>query len=235
MSFPGTNAKMEVKKKTPNAQRLTFNAEFRQAFTLIELLVVISIIIVLMGLLFPAFRGVQDQAKKTQAKNDLTQIVTAVNAYYTEYGKYPVADSDQGAEKTFAASNKQLLDILQSIPGNDPSPTDATVNKYNLRKIVFLQPPSVKSDTAGSRRSGVSTADGNFYDPWGNIYQLRIDSDYDSQVSNPYGVAGGAGSDPIRQGAVIWSFGKDTQPGNKGDNIFKDASGVQSDDVISWQ
>ena len=42
-----------------------------------------------MGLLFPAFRGVQDQAKKTQAKNDLTQIVTAVNAYYTEYGKYP--------------------------------------------------------------------------------------------------------------------------------------------------
>src|SRR5947207_9326970 len=60
------------------------------AFTLIELLVVIAIIAILIGLLFPAFRAVQDQAKKTQAKNDLTQIVNAVNAFYTEYGKYPV-------------------------------------------------------------------------------------------------------------------------------------------------
>ena len=51
-----------------------------------------------MGLLFPAFRGVQDQAKKTQSKNDLTQIVTAVNAFYTEYGKYPIPSSFSGAE-----------------------------------------------------------------------------------------------------------------------------------------
>src|SRR5947209_9383075 len=70
----------------------------RSGFTLIELLIVIAIIAILMGLLFPAFRGVQDQAKKTQAKNDLTQIVTAVNAFYTEYGKYPSsATSDASA------------------------------------------------------------------------------------------------------------------------------------------
>ena len=66
-------------------------------FTLIELLVVITIIIILMGLLFPAFRGAQDQAKKAQAKNDLVQIVTAINAFYTEYGQYPcVAQAGAG-------------------------------------------------------------------------------------------------------------------------------------------
>ena len=63
------------------------NSRRAAAFTLIELLVVIAIIAILIGLLFPAFRAVQDQARRTQAKNDLTQIVTAVNAYYTEYGK----------------------------------------------------------------------------------------------------------------------------------------------------
>ena len=58
----------------------------RDAFTLIELLVVITIIAILMGLLFPAFKGVQDQAKRTQAKNDVTQVVTAVNALIPSTG-----------------------------------------------------------------------------------------------------------------------------------------------------
>ncbi len=78
------------------------NPKFQRAFTLIELLVVITVIAILMGLLFPAFRGVQDQAKRTQAKNDLTQIVTAVNAYYTEYGKYPLSTTSRGLIRSLA-------------------------------------------------------------------------------------------------------------------------------------
>src|SRR6058998_4155253 len=80
----------------PTAFRTSPQRERRshRAFTLIELLVVIAIIAILIGLLFPAFSAVQNQAKKTQAKNDLTQIVNAVNAYYTEYGKYPLVAAD---------------------------------------------------------------------------------------------------------------------------------------------
>ena len=48
------------------------------AFTLIELLTVIAIIAILMGLLFPAVNAVKENAKKVQAKNDVTQIVAAV-------------------------------------------------------------------------------------------------------------------------------------------------------------
>src|SRR5437016_11245744 len=80
---------MAMKKKTLNVQRPTSNLECRKAFTLVELLVVIAIIAVLLGLAFPVFQGVLDRAKKVQAKNDVTQIVTAVNAFYTEYGRYP--------------------------------------------------------------------------------------------------------------------------------------------------
>src|SRR5207249_6509603 len=98
-------------------------------FTLIELLIVISIIVILMGLLFPAFKGVQDQARRTQAKNDLTQIVTAVNAFYTEYGQYPWsaqsgADSSDyfSGDDTSAAMQAKLLRDLRGIQGSsDPA------------------------------------------------------------------------------------------------------------------
>src|SRR6266404_103237 len=61
-----------------------------RGFTLIELMVVILVIATLVALLVPAASRTLDRAKSAQAKNDVTQIVTAVNAYYTEYGKYPV-------------------------------------------------------------------------------------------------------------------------------------------------
>ena len=214
---------MGVKKDSRIGMR---DARCETAFTLIELIVVIAVIAILMALLFPAFQSVQNQAKRTQAKNDVTQIVTAVNAYYTEYGKYPVADSDQGTEKTFTTSNRQLLDILQSLPGNDPSSTDPTTNKYNLRKIVFLQPPAVKDDSVGKRRSGVSPTDGNFYDPWASVYQVRIDSDYSSKVANPYPPTGNAGPDPLQTAVVAWSLGN---------NQAQDSDVKAGDDVISWQ
>jgi prepilin-type N-terminal cleavage/methylation domain-containing protein len=224
MSFPGANAEMEVTQKTLNIQRSTFNAEFRQAFTLIELLVVISIIIVLMGLLFPAFRGVQDQAKKTQAKNDLTQIVTAVNAFYTEYGKYPVVTDD-----TPIANTGDLFYTLRAIASGAANSSDAA----NPRKIVFLSVPDAKDQSAS--RSGIKNSDGQWYDPWGATYKVTIDGNYDNGIANPYGPAGGAGSDPIRIGVIAWSVGKDGGSGTKGDNIYKNAAGAQSDDVISWQ
>src|SRR5258707_1284366 len=101
------------------------------AFTLIELLVVIAIIAILIGLLFPAFKAVQNQARQTKAKNDLTQIVTAVNAFYTEYGKYPLvtADTTYGPGGT---ANNVLFNVLRA--------TDTT---NNPRQIVFISPPYV--------------------------------------------------------------------------------------------
>src|SRR5947208_7554626 len=96
------------------------------AFTLIELLVVIAIIAILVGLLFPAFSAVQNQARRTQAKNDLTQIVNAVNAYYTDYGKYPVATADD----TAIIPNSTLFDVLRNMTGA------VFGNSSNAREIV---------------------------------------------------------------------------------------------------
>ena len=70
---------------------MKFPANRAHGFTLIELIVVILIIAALAALLVPAASRTLDRARSAQAKNDITQIVTAVNAYYTEYGTYPVA------------------------------------------------------------------------------------------------------------------------------------------------
>jgi prepilin-type N-terminal cleavage/methylation domain-containing protein len=203
-----------------------------RAFTLIELLVVIAIIAILIGLLFPAFSAVQNQAKRTQAKNDLTQIVNAVNSFYTEYGKYPLSTT---VETTFGpggspATNETLFTELRgctAITGSCPA-----IASINTRQIVFISPPDVKN--SASPRSGIGIAAGNlgrYFDPWGTNYVVRIDGDYDNSCANPYGSTGGAGLDPLAQGVIAWSLGSDQVLGsNSNPGIY-----TNSDDVISWQ
>jgi prepilin-type N-terminal cleavage/methylation domain-containing protein len=198
-----------------------------RAFTLIELLVVIAIIAILVGLLFPAFKAVQNQARQTQAKNDLTQIVNAVNAYYTEYGKYPIATDD-----SIISNNSGLMYTLRADSTNangNPNVNNAT----NSRIIVFINPPYVKIDTLNNRRSGVSTATGQYYDPWGTPYVIRIDGNYDNQLANPY--TQNAGPTTLAIGVIAWSFGTDGQSDSvPGPSADKNA-GTAADDVISWQ
>src|SRR6185503_13752277 len=156
------------------------------AFTLIELLVVIAIIAILVGLLFPAFKAVQNQARQTQAKNDLTQIVNAVNAYYTEYGQYPLgiaADTTYGPGGA-PNTNETLLRELRACTAVTGDCLGAAVS--NTRQIVFISPPDVK-DTANPRSGiGTATAKGQYFDPWGTNYFVRIDGGYNNQIANPY-------------------------------------------------
>jgi prepilin-type N-terminal cleavage/methylation domain-containing protein len=193
-----------------------------RAFTLIELLVVIAIIAILIGLLFPALSAVQNQARKTQAKNDLTQIVNAVNAFYTEYGKYPIATNDN----TIGPDNSGLMYTLRADPTAANGNPNAS-NALNTRQIVFINPPYVKTDTAGNRRSGVSPTDGRYYDTWGTPYRIAIDGDYNNAINpNPYTANTGAGPSPLNIGVIAWSFGKDKAQGT---------DFGASDDVISWK
>jgi prepilin-type N-terminal cleavage/methylation domain-containing protein len=228
-------------------------AERHSAFTLIELLVVIAIIAILIGLLFPAFRAVQNQARQAQAKNDLTQIVNAVTAFYTEYGKYPVPNgnpcpaitSDTTYGPTGGASNSDLFYSLRAISSGCNSLVNG-VPAVNPRQIVFISPPFVKNPA--SPRSGIATqavtgscsqqtaAIGDFVDPWGTPYNVEIDGDYNNQITtNPYGNNNGAGPQPLTTGVIAWSLGLDGVLGTKtaactGNNIY-----TNSDDVISWQ
>jgi prepilin-type N-terminal cleavage/methylation domain-containing protein len=212
----------------------------QKAFTLIELLVVIAIIAILIGLLFPAFRAVQDQAKRTQAKNDLTQIVNAVNAFYTDYGKYPTnqtSDYIYGATTVNVTTtgpantaNNFLFNELRACTATDPSCSGAAA--LNTRQIVFISPPIVKDPNRPRSGIGTTTGQGQFFDPWGTPYNVEIDGDYTNSITaNPYGNNNGAGPSPVAQGVIAWSLGKDQALGTAGVGT----SFTNSDDVISWQ
>ena len=196
-------------------------------FTLIELLIVIAIIVILMGLLFPAFKGVQDQAKRTQAKNDLTQIVTAVNAFYTEYGKYPTVTADTIITSTSSPSNADLMYTLRAVSGGLNMN-----NAINTRQIVFISPPDVKNPANPRSGIGTTTGAGQYYDPWGTSYLVEIDGNYDNQIANPY--TANAGATNLQIGVIAWSLGKDKAGATAAASGDK-KTGTYNDDVISWQ
>ncbi|MEY2539812.1 MAG: ral secretion pathway protein [Verrucomicrobiota bacterium] len=172
------------------------------AFTLIELLVVITIIAILMGLLFPVFKGAQTQAKRTQAKNDLVQLVTAVTAYYTEYGKYPLPAGAQGGSEDYTYSydgtgtpeNSDLIKILEN---------DASASADNPRGIVFLNARAAKTANGYGVQPPTASKPFLFLDPWGRGYSICIDADYNGKVRER-----GTGT-LITFGVIAWSLGED--------------------------
>src|SRR5205823_5551976 len=207
-TFPGK--RVLARRQNQHARARALPRKIR-GFTLIELLVVIAIITILIGLLFPAFQAVQSQAKRTQAKNDLTQIVNAVNAYYTEYGQYPLgitADTTYGPGGSLT-TNETLFRELRGCTAATGSCPGAAVS--NTRQIVFISPPDVK-DAANPRSgigitTGVGGNTGQYFDPWGKNYVVRIDGGYNNQVANPY--TANAGANPLQLGVIALSLGSD--------------------------
>jgi prepilin-type N-terminal cleavage/methylation domain-containing protein len=196
----------------------TLGARRSTGFTLIELLVVISIIAILAGLAFPAVNGALNSARKAQAKNDVQQIVAAVKAFQSEYGRMPssivgepsnVMDDSEGGGSD-SAKHKIILDHLMGV--------DRT---FNTKGIVFLDPKT----TTGTK-GGYNSSTGIFYDPWGTSYFIKLDTNYDGKIEY-YGngsVANVFGS------SLAVSVGPDKELGNP----FL-ASGTGKDDICSFK
>jgi type II secretory pathway pseudopilin PulG len=226
-------------------------------FTVLEVLTVCVLIAILVGIGYPSFISILEKARKTQATNEEQQIVTAVNAFYTEYGKYPLTPSNANdayfgagtlpAGSTNYGNNDVLIDVLSN---NTGSPNNsATVTTLNPRGIVFLQPPSVKDNN--SPKSGVipngATVSaplrvGAWYDPWGSPYNVMIDVNYNNQLTNPYTDAVPPGGATLYLGVIVYSFGKNgalgggpAAPGFSAAEPGTAGNFSASGDVISWQ
>jgi prepilin-type N-terminal cleavage/methylation domain-containing protein len=233
---------------TPTAHRS------QSGFTLVELMTVIAIILVLMGMLFPAVDAVKNNGRRAQAKNDVLQVTNAVKNYFTEYGKYPAvvtsapsSGSSSGSEPDIlvgsssgglpvVGENSALFNTLRAI---SRTPNDQHV--LNPRRIVYFEGRSV-ADPASPKsgfldRVGGTGTQGSFYDPWGNQYYVLIDTNYDSVLDTNlvYSDFSTEDSKP-RTGVGSFSLGRDGVVGDaKGGRGSYRVGQTISDDVISWQ
>ncbi len=60
----------------------------RRGFTLIELLIVVVIIGILAAIAIPKFAATKDKAKLASVKTDLRNLMTAQEAYFSDYATY---------------------------------------------------------------------------------------------------------------------------------------------------
>ena len=178
-------------------------------FTLIELLTVIAIIAILAALLFPAVKIVIVKGEASQARGDIKNIEHAIQSFKNEYGILPTKDQGSSSENTtcYYDSNAYYIYNILRAAGDT---TFGTSTDYNPRKIVFLETPP---------RKGAFDGSGNFLDPWGQVYRIKLDCDYDNLLDY-YGVK-------TNLSAVVVSYGP-----NK---TQEDPAITKSDDIVNYK
>ena len=139
----------------------------RSAFTLMELLTVITIIIILMGMLFPVISMVRTHMKKVKTVSILGQLDAACSSYKSICGAYPDADAigailmpspptpvtaDSMTDGSWQGVSSVLLALLQVVDRDDFSTTrypsgyiadswNNVVRYRTVRYYPYLQTP----------------------------------------------------------------------------------------------
>ena len=177
----------------------------KRHFTLTELLLTISIIGVLLAILLPTISGVREKAKITEAKSELSSLVTAVKLYESTYGYLPLTasyiDSNNGSGGTESEIGSTPYGLLISFLHGD-----------NPREIRMLE---------------VKETLGQLLDPWGNRYGVALDSDYDGDIDQD--TSNGV-YEVVYASAAAWSKGPD---GN--DDHGENDRASDNDDIASWE
>lgn len=108
-------------------------------FTIVELLIVIVVIAILAAISVAAYTGINQRARDTQRRSDLSQLSKAIKLYQVDHGDYAVAGCGNGSGSGWIASgysgpplrsiNACLIDagVLQT-PLVDPSGLTACSN-----------------------------------------------------------------------------------------------------------
>lgn len=174
-------------------------------FTLIELLVVITIVAVLAAMSFAGVNSALKKARKTEGTVAAAALSDAVERFYSEYNRLPDLPENM---RTDSGPGVQLLTILLGEEG-----TGSDVE--NPRQVIFLEAKEAKAKKGGiDYGAGGNGAAQGFYDPFGNPFNVVLNSNYDDALQFSYG-----GKQYTLRGrnSAVYSAGADREEGTVDD------------------
>ena len=228
-------------------------------FTLVEMLTVVAIISILAALVIPTVIIAQNKGRVTQAKSDISSILTALKQLKSDYNRVLVKTSTDYYIGEVAATTAQtetfncsvghsaakshtviridgtLYDAMiaeLSAPKNSKFSNSLT-NRSNKRKKVYLDPQNGFDPTANYDTP--ANLENLWRDPWGNPYVVFVGVDTDHALKMKYN------SKTLASGLAAYSFGPNGEDDN-GCNVELDTcqnmkSGANHklcDDIASW-
>jgi prepilin-type N-terminal cleavage/methylation domain-containing protein len=116
-------AKEEGRMSEVGAQSPEIRNPHSKGFTLVELLVVVAVILILMGLLFPALIGARDRARLTRARSEIQTLQEAWLAYGNLYGSFP----------TYEAMTADAVKVLGGENIDDNNPQEIAFMEFDER------------------------------------------------------------------------------------------------------
>ncbi|MBL8985289.1 MAG: prepilin-type N-terminal cleavage/methylation domain-containing protein [Gemmatimonadales bacterium] len=98
----------------------------RKGFTLIELLIVVVIIGILAAIAIPKFAATKDKAKLASVKTDVRNLMTAQEAYFSDYATYGTLAQLQTASN-FSLSSGNTAAAAGAASGFTATITNSTI------------------------------------------------------------------------------------------------------------
>ncbi len=142
--------------------------------------------------------------------NNAYNLKNAIQAYHTEFQRYPLEGFEWQLSST---SEGSLMSILQgTISGQ--------LEMQNPRRIVFYGGKRAKVRNGKPHSGTTVNRDGTsgLWDAWGNPYRVRLDFDQDLRIDNPDPNPNIGGSQ-LPESILVWSAGPDGDFSTWEDNV----------------